>query len=120
MMSVLRGYYGKLPLSPEFLRLHAAGPELRWLDEWLQLGVLYAKSTEGSRWSTLVKESVVWNFLYAPADRRRIVCGALFMSQDKAGRSFPFLSFLLLQDESLFRDLWLVPLMTALSMEELR
>jgi type VI secretion system ImpM family protein len=117
---VVRGYYGKLPLSPEFLRLHASGPELRWLDDWLQRGVLYAKSKEGPQWSTLLAKSEVWNFLYVPTGSGRIVCGALCMSQDKAGRSFPFLTFLLLDDESLFKHLWVVPLMTAVSLQELK
>lgn len=120
MTSVLRGFYGKLPLSPEFLRLHAAGPELLWLDDWLQRGVLYAKSKEGPQWSTLVTQSDVWNFLYAPASGGRIVCGALCMSQDKAGRSFPFLTFLLLEGESLFRHLSVVPLMTAAGLNEFK
>lgn len=120
MTSVAHGYYGKLPISPEFLRLNAAGPELRWLDDWLQRGVLYAKSREGPQWSTLVTQSEVWNFLYAPANRGRVVCGVLCMSQDKAGRSFPFLTFLLLEGESLFKHLWVVPLMTAPVLEELK
>jgi type VI secretion system ImpM family protein len=113
MMSPVAGYYGKLPLSPEFLRLHAAGPELRWLDDWLQRGVLYAKSVEGPQWPTLVAQSDLWNFLYIPAGQGRIVCGVLFASQDKAGRSFPFLSFLLLDLDSLSRKPWLVPLVAA-------
>jgi len=120
MPSIVHGYYGKLPISPEFLRLHAAGPELRWLDDWLQRGVLYAKSREGPQWSTLVTQSDVWNFLYAPAQPGRIVCGALCMSHDKAGRSFPFLAFQLLENENLFRYPWVVPLMTAAGLDELK
>src|SRR5262245_7073618 len=104
------GYYGKLPLSPEFLRLHAAGPELRWLDEWMQKGILYAKNAEGGRWSLLVTESEIWNFMYLPAPPGRIVCGTLFPSQDKAGRFFPFLSFLLLERAPLSERCWLVPI----------
>ena len=112
-MSPVVGYYGKLPLSPEFLRLHAAGPELRWLDDWLQRGVLYAKSKEGPQWSALVAQSDLWNFLYVPPGQGRIVCGVLFASQDKAGRSFPFLSFLLLDLDFLSRKPWLVPIVAA-------
>jgi type VI secretion system protein ImpM len=119
MASVVHGYYGKLPVSAEFLRLHAAGPELRWLDDWLQRGVLYAKSREGSQWSTLVTQSNVWKFLYAPAGHGRMVCGALCMSQDKAGRSFPFLTFFLLDDKDLFKHLAVVPLMVATGLDEL-
>ena len=113
MISAVCGYYGKLPISPEFLRLHAAGPELRWLDDWLQRGILYAKSLEGPQWPTLVAESDHWSFMYVPADQGRIVCGAIFASQDKAGRSFPFLNFLLLDRNLLSRRPWLVPIVSA-------
>jgi type VI secretion system ImpM family protein len=113
MISTVFGYYGKLPISPEFLRLHAAGPEVRWLDDWLQRGVLYAKTTEGPRWSALVAESDLWNFMYVPAGQGRIVCGVLFASQDKAGRSFPFLTFFLLNRGSLAGNIWLGPIVGA-------
>lgn len=113
MISTVFGYYGKLPISPEFLRLHAAGPEVRWLDDWLQRGVLYAKAMEGPRWSALVAESELWNFMYVPAGQGRIVCGVLFASRDKAGRSFPFLTFFLLNRDSLAGNIWLGPIVGA-------
>ena len=113
MMSPVVGYYGKLPHSPEFLRLHAAGPELRWLDDWLQRGVLYAKSKEGAQWPALIAQSDLWNFLYVPSGHGRIVCGVVFASQDKAGRSFPFLTFQIIDRDPLSRNPWLVPLVAA-------
>ena len=113
MMSPIVGYYGKLPLSPEFLRLHAAGPEVRWLDDWLQRGMLYAKSKEGPRWPALIAQSDFWNFLYVPSEQGRIVCGVLFASQDKAGRSFPFLTFQLFDRASLSGKPWLMPIVAA-------
>ena len=117
MTSAVCGYYGKLPISPEFLRLHAAGPELRWLDDWLQRGVLYAKSKESQNWPKVVAESDLWSFLYVPAPEGRMVCGVLFASLDKAGRSFPFLSFLLLERNNLSRKPWLVPIMVPTFLE---
>ena len=113
MTTPIVGYYGKLPISPEFFRLNASGPEVRWLDDWLQQGMLYAKAKEGARWHELVDESDLWKFLYFPVDESRIVCGVLFASRDKAGRSFPFLYFLLLDRKSLSRKVWLAPLMAA-------
>jgi len=45
MNDVVCGYYGKLPVSPEFLRLHATGPEVRALDDWFERGI-----QTGRRW----------------------------------------------------------------------
>ena len=104
------GYYGKLPVSPEFLRLHAAGPELRELDEWLERGMQYAKAKAGSEWSALVAQADIWNFLFVPEGNGRVVCGAVFASRDRAGRSFPFLTFLLLERHDLPPTPWLIPL----------
>ena len=104
------GYYGKLPVSSEFLRLHAAGPELRELDKWFQLGVQYAKAKAGSEWSSLVANADIWNFFFVPEGNGRLVCGAVFPSHDRAGRSFPFLTFLLLERRDLPPTPWLIPL----------
>ena len=104
------GYYGKLPVSPEFLRLHAAGPELRELDEWFQHGVQYAKAKAGSEWSSLVANADIWNFFFVPEGNGRVVCGAVFASHDQAGRSFPFMTFLLLERHDFLPTPWLIPL----------
>ena len=109
-MSAVVGYYGKLPISPEFLRLHAAGPELRELDEWFERGVQYAKAQSGSEWPALLTQADIWNFLFVPEGNGRVVCGAVFASRDQAGRSFPFLTFLLLQRSDLLPVPWLIPL----------
>jgi type VI secretion system ImpM family protein len=110
MNTPVSGYYGKLPVSPEFLRLHAAGPELRELDEWFQRGVQYAKAKVGSEWSSLVANADIWNFFFVPEGNGRLVCGAVFPSHDRAGRSFPFLTFLLLERRDLPPTPWLIPL----------
>ncbi|RPH78764.1 MAG: type VI secretion system-associated protein TagF [Nitrospiraceae bacterium] len=110
MNAPVSGYYGKLPISPEFLRLHAAGPELRELDEWFQRGVQYAKAKAGSEWSTLLAQADIWNFLFVPEGNVRVVCGAVFASRDRAGRSFPFLTFLLLERNDVLSAPWLIPL----------
>lgn len=104
------GYYGKLPISREFLRLHAAGPELRELDEWFERGVQYAKAQAGSEWPSLLAQADIWNFLFVPEGSGRVVCGAVFASRDEAGRSFPFLTFLLLERRDLPLTPWLIPL----------
>ena len=110
MSAPVCGYYGKLPVSPEFLRLHAAGPELRELDEWFERGVQYAKAQAGFEWPALLTQADIWNFLFVPEGNGRVVCGAVFASRDQAGRSFPFLTFLLLERRDLPQTPWLIPL----------
>ena len=110
MSAPVCGYYGKLPVSPEFLRLHAAGPEMRELDEWLERGMQYAKAKSGSDWPAVLAQADIWNFLIVPAGTGRAVCGAIFASRDQAGRSFPFLTFLLLERHKLAPIPWLIPL----------
>lgn len=110
MSAPVFGYYGKLPVSREFLRLHAAGPELRALDEWFERGVQYAKAKAGSEWPSLLAQADIWNFLFVPEGNGRVVCGAVFASRDEAGRSFPFMTFLLLERRDLPGTPWLIPL----------
>jgi type VI secretion system ImpM family protein len=102
-------------MSPEFLRLNAAGPELRWLDEWLQQGTLYAKSVERPRWPTLIAEAKPWRFIYVPPKEGRFVIGVIVASQDKVGRAFPFLSFVLL--DRVIQP-WLIPVASAGFLEQ--
>ena len=113
MNDVVCGYYGKLPVSPEFLRLHASGPELRWLDEWLQQGILHAKSQEGGAWAQRIAQAGPYGFFYLPDHEGRVVYGAIMASQDKAGRSFPFLSYALVERHDFAFTPWLIPLATA-------
>lgn len=120
MSAVVHGYYGKLPVSPEFLRLHASGPELRWLDEWLQQGILYAKAQEGRTWPERVQQARPFGFSYVPAQQGRVVCGTIIASQDQAGRAFPFLSYLLMEREEFASSPWLVPVAMGRFLEDTR
>jgi type VI secretion system ImpM family protein len=114
------GYYGKLPISREFLRLHAAGPELRELDEWFERGVQYAKAKSGSDWPALLAQADIWNFLFVPEGSGRVVCGAIFASRDEVGRSFPFFTFLLLERRDLPQTPWLIPLSCSVFLTQTR
>lgn len=120
MTEALCGYYGKLPVSPEFLRFHAAGPELRELDEWLERGIQYAKARAGPEWPALVAQADMWNFLFVPETNGRVVCGLVFASRDRAGRSFPFLTFLLLECRPVPPAPWLIPLKCRVFLEKAR
>ncbi|HWF60158.1 MAG TPA: type VI secretion system-associated protein TagF [Nitrospira sp.] len=114
------GYYGKLPVSPEFLRFHAAGPELRELDEWFERGIQYAKALAGPEWPALVAQADMWNFLFVSETNGRVVCGLVFASRDRAGRSFPFLMFLLLDCRPVPPAPWLIPLRCRVFLEKAR
>ncbi|BFU91434.1 MAG: hypothetical protein NTAFB01_26210 [Nitrospira sp.] len=118
MVDARCGYYGKLPVSPEFLRFHAAGPEVRELDEWLERGIQYAKARAGLEWPALVAQADMWNFLFVPEKNGRVVCGAVFASRDRAGRSFPFLTFLLLECRPVPPAPWLIPLKCRVFLEK--
>ena len=120
MNEVLCGYYGKLPVSPEFLRRHAAGPEVRELDDWFERGIQYAKGQAGSNWPALVTQADIWNFLFVPTGEGRVVCGAVFASRDRAGRSFPFLTFLLVECQRVSPTPWLIPLRCRLFLDKTR
>lgn len=120
MTEAVCGYYGKLPVSPEFLRFHAAGPELRALDEWFERGIQYAKTRAGPEWPALVAQADIWNFLFVPETNGRVVCGLVFASRDRAGRSFPFLTFLLLDCRPAPPALWLIPLKCRRFLEKAR
>ncbi|HWG96235.1 MAG TPA: type VI secretion system-associated protein TagF [Nitrospira sp.] len=120
MTEAVCGYYGKLPVSPEFLRFHAAGPEVRELDEWLERGIQYAKARAGAEWPALVAQADIWNFLFVPETNGRVVCGLVFASRDRAGRSFPFLTFLLLECRPVPPAPWLIPLKCRVFLEKAR
>ncbi|MFO0698096.1 MAG: type VI secretion system-associated protein TagF [Nitrospira sp.] len=114
------GYYGKLPVSPEFLRWHASGPEMRELDDWFERGIQYAKGRAGSEWPGLVTQADIWNFLFVPTGEGRVICGAVFASRDRAGRSFPFLTFLLVDCPRVPPAPWLIPLQCRLFLDKTR
>lgn len=88
------GWHGKLPLSREFIRHHAAGPEMQAFDQWIQEGLFHTRRHLGSEWASDYQKAGAWNFLYAPPDSTRCLIGTLAPGQDKAGREFPFLLFL--------------------------
>lgn len=112
MRPAVYGYYGKLPVSPEFLRLYASGQELRWLDEWLQRGMLYAKAQEGAAWQERMAHAGPYSFFYVPRREGRVVSGVLIASQDQAGRAFPFMSFVLFDRHGFADSPWLIPVAT--------
>ncbi len=110
MYSATFGYYGKLPLSAEFIRCQASGAEIDELDQWIREGMFHGKSTLGPSWSRDFMQGDQWAFLYLPRDRDRFMVGLLKPSQDKAGREFPFLIYLLLEKTEFHEMPWGAPM----------
>jgi len=67
-----------------------------------------------------VTQADIWNFLFVPEGEGRVVCGAVFASRDRAGRSFPFLTFLLLECQRVAPAPWLIPLKCCLFLDKTR
>jgi len=104
------GFYGKLPVSSEFLRWNASSAEIEELDRWIREGMYYAKTSLSSSWPMDFAQTDPWNFLFVPREGLRFIVGALIPSQDKAGREFPFLIYHLLGKLEYSPALWCAPL----------
>jgi type VI secretion system protein ImpM len=94
MEECVLGYYGKLPLWPEFLRLNAGGSEVQDLDRWFQEGMHVARRQFGPEWNDGFKKFSPWNLLFCPEGSLRFLIGVCVASCDSAGREFPFFLFL--------------------------
>lgn len=88
------GCFGKLPLSPEFIRVNAKGPALQAFDQWLQEGLHGYRTSSGSNWIQDYLQSETWNFLFHDPVGTECLVGVVTPNQDKAGRGFPMSIFL--------------------------
>lgn len=94
MTSFNIGWFGKVPLSPEFIKHNSAGPVFADLDQWLQEGLVHVKSRCADSWAEDYDKAEPWNFLWCPPQQDEFLIGTAIPSRDKAGRHFPFLLFL--------------------------
>ena len=88
------GCFGKLPLSPEFIRVNAKGSAVQVFDQWLQEGLHGYRASSGSHWIRDYLQSDTWNFLFHPRGGTECLVGVMTPNQDKAGRGFPMAIFL--------------------------
>ena len=88
------GCFGKLPLSPEFIRVNAKGLTLQVFDQWVQEGLHGYRASLGVHWIQDYLQSDTWNFLYAVPGGTECLVGVMTPNQDKAGRGFPMAIFL--------------------------
>jgi len=94
MNSCSIGWFGKLPLSPEFIKHHYVGPVFAELDQWIQEGLVYTRSHLDETWADDYMKAGPWNFLWCSPEQDELLIGVTIPSTDKAGRHFPFLMFL--------------------------
>ena len=90
------GCFGKLPLSPEFIRVNANGSVVGLLDQWFQEGIHHVRSKRGNTWTQDFLQADTWNFIFAPPGKDEFLVGVASPSQDRAGRTFPFFVYLLI------------------------
>ena len=89
----LAGYFGKLPGFTDFIKYNAAGKEILIIDTWLQEGLALAKLKFRNEWKNYYNNSSKINFIYPFTGTDNLTLGIISPSNDKSGRSFPFLMF---------------------------
>ena len=87
------GFFGKLPGFTDFIKYNAAGKEILTIDNWLQEGLALAKLKYKNEWKNYYNNSLTLNFIYPFTGTDNTTVGVISPSNDKSGRSFPFLMF---------------------------
>lgn len=90
--STTLGVFGYLPGQPDFVRVRAAGREVRRLEEWLERGLHQARWEMGGGFSVSYPR-LFHRFVFRPDNSERVVAGILCASVDCHQRPFPFVAF---------------------------
>jgi type VI secretion system protein ImpM len=84
------GYFGKVPLTGDFIRHTLPEAFLRPWDLWLQTAIERSRADLGERWLQYYLTSPVWRFaLSAGISGDRPAVGVMMPSVDLVGRYFP-------------------------------
>ncbi len=85
------GYFGKLPVSGDFISRGLPRTFIEPWDKWLQAGIVYSREQLGTQWLDLYLTSPVWCFAWR-ASRQEPTgwLGVMIPSVDRVGRYFPF------------------------------
>ena len=88
-MSTL-GFFGKIPLTGDFLHRRMSSVFMNRWDEWLKINILHSQNTLGERWLPVYSQSPMWRFCIAPGiiDDKAYI-GIMIPSVDSVGRYFP-------------------------------
>jgi len=91
--NISTGFFGKLPGFNDFIKYNAAGKEILTIDNWIQEGLALAKLKFKNEWKNHYDNLASINFVYPFTGTDSTTIGVIFPSNDKSGRSFPFLMF---------------------------
>ncbi|MEZ5666440.1 MAG: type VI secretion system-associated protein TagF [Alphaproteobacteria bacterium] len=84
------GYFGKVPLTGDFVRSALPDGFLRPWDLWLQTAIERSRADLGERWLKYYLTSPVWRFaLSGGICGERPIAGVMMPSVDQVGRYFP-------------------------------
>jgi type VI secretion system ImpM family protein len=99
--NIVSGFFGKLPGFPDFIKYNSAGKEILAIDTWLQEGLALAKLKFKNDWKSYYNNLTKINFIYPFTGTDNITIGKISSSNDKSGRSYPFIMFNLFNKNSI-------------------
>ena len=99
--NIVTGYFGKLPGFPDFIKYNSAGKEIIVIDTWLQEGLALAKLKIKNDWKSYYNSLNKMNFIFPFTGTDNITIGNISSSNDKSGRSYPFIMFSLFNKNSI-------------------
>jgi len=105
---IISGYFGKLPEFNDFIKYNAGSSEILYIDKWLQEGLAQAKLKLKDEWKMKYSSIPPTNFFISIPSSQKTAAGILYPGNDKSGREFPFIIFLLTSGK-LFDPFYLMP-----------
>jgi type VI secretion system ImpM family protein len=81
--------FGKIPAMGDFVGVNSVTAEARWLDSWVQQGMVAARNRLGAGWSEQYGGFGPVNFLVCPPGSPAVLVGVLVDSADSMGREYP-------------------------------
>jgi type VI secretion system ImpM family protein len=90
--STTLGVLGYLPGQADFVRVRAAGREVRRLEDWLERGLHQARWDMGAGFAVAYPR-LFHRFVFRPDNSQMVVLGVLCASVDSHQRPFPFVAF---------------------------
>jgi type VI secretion system ImpM family protein len=88
------GFFGKLPAFADFIKFNAGGKEILVIDNWIQEGLALAKIKYKNEWKSHYNKCPNINFIYPFTGTDNITLGVISPTNDKSGRSYPFIMFI--------------------------
>lgn len=84
------GFFGKIPLTGDFIHRRMTSVFMNRWDEWLKVNILHSQKKLGDRWLPIYSQSPMWRFCIAPGviDNKAYL-GVMIPSVDSVGRYFP-------------------------------